>query len=130
MFKPRKIEKYGLIKGVKIYSIVKDGKELEAEVFMERLEETWDKVYDEDPIGFGIFHEGNIKYLVLVRWGNDNEIFPYVSIFKDGKWIEDMANYSFCLWDLEVFWNERNSYIKHVYSDSPDIEEYRNDFVV
>jgi hypothetical protein len=70
MFQPIKIEKYGLINGLKIYSII-----------------------------------------------------------KDGEWVQDISKHSFCLWDLEIFWKERNSYIKHVYSDSPHIGDYRKDFV-
>ena len=38
MYQPRKVEKYGLIRGVKIYSIVKDGKELEGDAFLARMQ--------------------------------------------------------------------------------------------
>jgi hypothetical protein len=60
-----------------------------------------------------------------VWWGNDNELFTSVSARSSGDWVEDPRRYSFCLWDLEVFWFERNRYIELVYRSAPDLDAYR-----
>ncbi|MDQ8201860.1 hypothetical protein [Pelagicoccus sp. SDUM812003] len=79
---------------------------------------------------FVIFHEGvALRYLVLCWWGNDNELFLDVSVEEQGKWISAGDRYSFCLWDMEVMWHERNAFIKHLYSGVHDIDAYRADLL-
>ncbi|WP_223671038.1 hypothetical protein [Kangiella shandongensis] len=75
---------------------------------------------------FAIFHDGaSAKYLVLVAWGNDNELFTTVSVRKSEHWFEDPEAYSFCLWDMEVMWAERNIYIETMYSGVESLDAYR-----
>jgi hypothetical protein len=62
---------------------------------------------------------------VLAWWGNDNELFTSVSARSTQGWVEDPRRYSFCLWDLEVFWFERNRYVELVYRAAPDLDAYR-----
>jgi hypothetical protein len=77
---------------------------------------------------FAIFHAGaTMLYLALCWWDNDNELFIAVSVQKNGRWIEDREKYSFCIWDLEVLWHERNSFIRHLYSGERNLTAYRSD---
>ena len=62
---------------------------------------------------------------MLAWWGNDNELFTSVSARSTQGWVEDPRRYSFCLWDLEVFWFERNRYVELVYRAAPDLDGYR-----
>ncbi|MBK1879557.1 hypothetical protein [Pelagicoccus mobilis] len=115
---------------LKLYTISATGAPVVPSDYLERLGE----IKNAKPIpwaqtpGFAIFHEGaSLRYLVVCWWGNDNELFNSVSVFENGSWIEDTSKYSFCLWDLEVIWHERNSYIKHLYSGTQDLNAYRED---
>jgi len=65
------------------------------------------------------------QYLVLAWWGNENELFTSVSAKTESGWVEDASRYSFCLWDLEVFWHERNYFIEHIYCANPNLQSYR-----
>jgi len=62
---------------------------------------------------------------VLAWWGNDNELFTSVSVKTALDWVEDSSRFSFCLWDLEVIWHERNYFIEFIYCSNPDLETYR-----
>ena len=48
-------------------------------------------------------------------------MFTSVSVRENGRWVEDSNRYSFCVWDLEIFWAERNIFIETMYSGDPDI---------
>lgn len=117
-------------RNLKRYTISASGKPVDSLPYQKQLDKVasglgldWDCT-----AAFVIFHEGtSLRYLVLAWWGNDNELFNSVSVEDDGQWIEDNRKFSFCLWDLEVIWHERNSYIQHMYSGNPDIEAYRTD---
>lgn len=75
---------------------------------------------------FAIFHRGSVAlYLVLAWWGNANELFTRVAVLEQNKWIEDANRFSFCLWDLEVMWHERQYFIDSVYCAEPDLASYR-----
>lgn len=75
---------------------------------------------------FAVFHDGaGAPYLVLAWWGNDNELFTSVSVKTASGWVEDPSRFSFCLYDLEVFWHERNCFIEFIDCPEPDIESYR-----
>jgi len=131
MFIPRKIETEADWldpDGVKIYSISVDGEAVDKGMFYDRLHEVkglrnieWSKTP-----AFSIFHKGESSlYLVLAWWGNDNELFTSVSVLTGSGWVEDASRFSFCLYDLEVFWYERNVYIETMYSGECSIENYR-----
>lgn len=77
---------------------------------------------------FAIFHEGeSARYLVLAWWGNGNELFTRVSVRASAVWVCEANRYSFCLWDMEVMWFERQSFIRHLYSGDPSLANYRKD---
>lgn len=131
MFKPRRTESAADWlddDGIKLYTISASGQLVDTAAYHARLAE----VKHSRPIdwagtpAFAIFHDGaGMAYLVLCWWGNDNELFTSVSVRIDEGWVEDANRFSFCLWDLEVIWHERNAFIDTLYSGKPDIQRYR-----
>lgn len=131
MFSPRTIAKnvdWLDETGVKIYTITTRDEEVEQSYFIPRLKFAkasrnldWERT-----ASFVIFHVGaTCDYLVLAWWGNDNELFTSVSVKIDDQWIEDSSRYSFCLYDMEIMWSERNIYVKTMDCSHPSLEEYR-----
>lgn len=131
MFKPRRTESSpGWLDedGIKIYTVSADNSAVNQGKYLPRLAEVKNLKAVDWPVtpAFTIFHEGaSVPYLVLAWWGNDNELFTSVSALLDSAWVEDPARFSFCLWDLEVMWFERNAFVKHVYCERPDLGAYR-----
>lgn len=133
MFKPRTLRSLPPAldaDGLKLYSISADDAPVDIDEFQARLirvKASRHLAWASLP-AFAIFHRGaSAPYLVVAWWGNDNELFTSVSVRIAGSWVEDPERYSFCLWDLEVIWHERNSFIRHLYSDQPDLTRYRAD---
>ena len=135
MFIPRNIKSDSHWRGsdgIKIYTISITDEPVDKSLFYERLASVkkekgidWPKTP-----AFVIFHKGErYLYLVLAWWGNDNELFTSVSVQTNSVWVEDPGKYSFCVFDMEIFWHERNIYIDTMYSESPNIEKYRNTYV-
>ena len=116
--------------GVKMYAISASGDPVPIPDFlpqlhaMKRQEATrWSSIP-----AFAIFHAGSsFYYLVLCQWRNENELFVRVAVKEPGGWVEQPSKYSFCLWDMDVMWHERASYIKWMYSGSPNLAAYRAD---
>lgn len=114
--------------GIKLYTISTSAEPVAQEVFRARLATVkaaravcWSATPH-----FAIFHQGAAcHYLILAWWANDNELFNSVSVLAGDGWVEDPSRYSFCLYDLEVFWDERNSYIATIDCARPDIAGYR-----
>ena len=131
MFVPRKIRTSAHWQdrdGCKLYTISADGSAVDHAIFESRLLQ----VKSARPLAWGrtphfaILHRGTSSpYLILCWWGNDNELFTSVSVLADGNWVEDPARYSFCLYDLEIIWDERNHYIQTMDRPSPDLMRYR-----
>ena len=135
MYRPRLIRPLSPssdVDGIKLYAITLAGPLTDIEAFQARLvlvkaelRLIWAKT-----ASFAIFHRGqSADYLIVGWWGNDNEMFTSVSVREGGRWVEDPRRYSFCVWDLEVFWHERNSYVSHMYSGTKDIAGYRADLL-
>jgi hypothetical protein len=135
MYRPRLIRPLSPssdVDGIKLYAITLAGPLTDIEAFQARLvlvkaelRLIWAKT-----ASFAIFHRGHsADYLIVGWWGNDNEMFTSVSVREGGRWVEDPRRYSFCVWDLEVFWHERNSYVRHMYSGTKDIAGYRADLL-
>ena len=131
MFKPRRIESDPAWldqDDVKIYTVSASGDDVDQSSYRERLKAVkqartvnWSLTPS-----FVIFHAGaSAQYLVLAWWGNDNEMFTSVSVYVDSQWIEDPSCYSFCLWDLEIMWAERNFFVEFMYCETPSLELYR-----
>jgi hypothetical protein len=114
--------------GIKIYTISARGSDVNQGQFADQLQAmksqariTWHRTP-----AFCIFHEGaSAAYLVLGWWGNDNELFTRVAVREPAVWTIDPLKYSFCLWDLEVMWHERQAFIETMYSGSSDLASYR-----
>lgn len=66
-------------------------------------------------VGFAICHQGNTSdYLVVGCWDQENEL-PLQVYLRDGSgWRVARARESFCVWDLEIIWFERNAYVETV----------------
>ena len=132
MFKPRRIETSPTWRdsdGIKLYTVSATGEIVEHCPYLEQLQiiKAQKAIDWKCTPSFAIFHEGsNAQYLVLAWWGNDNELFTSVSVRESAGWLVDSDKYSFCLWDLEIFWTERNIYIETMYSGQPNLEDYRN----
>lgn len=131
MFISRKIEsKPGWLDpdGIKIYTVSVNESAVDQSQFIDRLntvKASKNCSWPSTP-AFTIFHEGeSFLYLILAWWGNDNELFTSVSVLTDEGWVEDPSKFSFCVYDLEVFWIERNIYIGTVYCANSSIQQYR-----
>jgi hypothetical protein len=117
---------------IKLYAISVTEADFDPTVFFERLEvlKRDMKLNWRSTPAFAIFHRGmSHLYLVLCWWGNQNELFTSVSVLEQGLWVIDPTRFSFCIWDMEVFWYERSSYIKHMYSGRADLAAYRQDIM-
>ena len=130
-FKRRRIESHSHWlddDGIKIYTISVQDNAVDQSRFTERLTQMKARkpiAWQSTP-AFAIFHEGaNAPYLVLAWWGNDNELFIAVSAKIGSECIEDPLRFSFCIWDMEVLWNERNFFIETMYRTEPNLDEYR-----
>lgn len=76
---------------------------------------------------FAILHEGaERRYLVVAWWDHQNELFTSVSVSEQDGWLEDPTRWSFCLYDLEIFWAERNFFVQSLYCEAPDLQRYRS----
>ena len=80
-------------------------------------------------VGFVIAHHGEgIDYAVVSWWDRENELPTRVFARSDddGKgWRQAGGNESFCVWDLEVIWAEREAYIEtYLSGDPPDAAGY------
>jgi hypothetical protein len=131
MFRPRTIRgplEWKDADGGKIYTISASGAAVDQAPFLDRLEAVkrardlrWPATAH-----FAIFHQGSsFPYLILSWWGNDNELFNSVSVLTGQGWVEQPEKYSFCVYDLEVFWAERNIFIDTVYCPTPSLERYQ-----
>lgn len=136
MFSERRIEVLPVnvdMDGMKIYTISATGAPVDPSPYLARLQamkaarpRPW-----RDTPAFAICHDGaGARYLTLGWWGNDNEMFVAVAVTQPEGWIEDLGRYSFCLWDMEVMWHERQAFVKHMYGARADLEAYRADRLV
>ena len=114
--------------GLKLYTLSASGKPVaetpyRAELAKQKaaLELDWAHT-----AAFAIFHAGATQaYLVLCWRGQDNELRQRV-LAREGKaWVHDPLRYSVCVWDLEILWFERNSFLDTVYTTRPDLSAYR-----
>ncbi|MGH8235059.1 MAG: hypothetical protein ACREPU_12835 [Rhodanobacteraceae bacterium] len=115
--------------GAKIYTISIDHDAVDHAAFLARMVEVKAsrRVSWPETAHFPIFHCGiTFRYLILAWWGNDNELFTSVSALTESGWVERPERYSFCVHDLEVFWEERNIYIDTMLGGHADIHAYRS----
>lgn len=131
MYLPRKIESHPSwsdADGIKIYTISSQNLPVAQSPYLAQLAKVKARKFVEwtSTPAFVIFHDGaDVAYLVLAWWGSDNELFTSVSAQIESGWVEDPAKYSFCIYDLEIIWQERNYFIESMCGAKPDIERYR-----
>lgn len=131
MFKPRRIDTssdWFDSDGVKLYTVSATGNDVAQPPYLAQLQlaKSGKRIDWQHTPSFAIFHDGtNAQYFVLAWWGNGNELFTSVSVRELSGWVVDSERYSFCLWDLEILWAERNIYIETMYSGNPDLDAYR-----
>jgi len=66
-------------------------------------------------VGFVIRHQGATgDYLILCWWDNENELPTRVWVQRDEGWRPGNERESFCVWDLQILWQERNRYLATV----------------
>lgn len=117
---------------IKLYAISADGQPIDLESFQTRLavikaerKQDWASLP-----AFAIFHRGATQhYLVLCWWANDNELFTSVSVLTPTGWVENPQQYSFCVYDLEVMWFERELFIGTLDCPHPDLGAYRRRYM-
>ncbi|MCB9844801.1 MAG: hypothetical protein H6811_02280 [Phycisphaeraceae bacterium] len=84
------------------------------------------------PVGFMILHQGaGWNYVVLGTWINENELATRIwrSPRESDEWHPAESRGSFCVWDLEVMWHERNTYVRHVLREDPNLGAYMGDWI-
>lgn len=78
-------------------------------------------------VGALIRHAGRgMDYLVLVYWDNENECLVRIWVRDEGGWRAARGE-SFCVWDLQVIWHEREACVRHLLTDTPDVDGYLAD---
>ena len=74
-------------------------------------------------VGFLIDHQGNgIDYVVLGWWDRENELPLRVFVCErpgSGEWRAARGSESVCVWDLQVIWEERQSYVETILGPVP-----------
>jgi hypothetical protein len=133
MYRPRPIVSLPAdtdVDGIKVYTIAADDRAVDIAHYLPRMNAMKQArpVSWRDTPAFAICHEAaSARYLVLGWWGNGNEMFIAVAAEDATGWVEDMSRYSFCLWDMEVMWHERNAFVECMYGAVPSLEAYRAD---
>ncbi|HET6372389.1 MAG TPA: hypothetical protein VFG76_03730, partial [Candidatus Polarisedimenticolia bacterium] len=63
-------------------------------------------------LAIAIAHQGRgCDYLVMSWWGRQNELPTKVFVRDTGEWRTVRDDESFCVWDMEVLWFEREAYV-------------------
>lgn len=69
-------------------------------------------------LGFLIEHLATpLDYIVLCWWQNNNEMITRILVREAGSpWRPTDGSESFCVWDLDIMWFERNAFIRTMLS--------------
>ena len=140
-YRPRKIEKKGLIEhgewSIKLYSIVQAGTVFDASDMHRGLTlacaELPKPARDSLRLGvaFAVFHQANAgRYIVLCHWDNVNEL-PTIVLVRSPhelEWRRAQSRESFCVWDLQVMYAERQIYIDTMLTGARSVEQYLTRF--
>ncbi len=138
-YRPRSIRFHQLLSldgwRLKLYSISFDGSdvdwtEFEGGLALVRSSLPAPAIDEGRPgVGFVIAHHGEgIDYTVVSWWDRENELPTrvFARSVDDGKgWRPAAGGESFCVWDLEVIWAERDAYIStFLSSEVSDVAGY------
>ncbi len=101
--------------------------------WMEKVKESSIPTYKH---AFLIIHEAREGVLILLNWWTGENMIETKICFADFEHPTkiDSAIYDrkqlVCVWELEIFYHEREAWIKHVLSKSenPDFNTYKNDY--
>ncbi len=80
-----------------------------------------------------ILHEFNAGCFAVINWWIDkNMLQNFVYLKKSNKSnfeIYSDRGITTCVWEMAIWWHERNAWIKHVLlrNENPDVEGYLND---
>ena len=80
-----------------------------------------------------ILHEGREGCFAIINWWVDeNMLQNFVYLKKHGETgftLFSDSGISTCVWEMAVWWHERNIWVKHVLmqNENPDFEAYLND---
>lgn len=103
---------------LKIYSILHEKRTFNEKLLLQALDLSatvlpQPAVNDDRPgVGFLILHQGlTADYLILSWWDNENELPTYIFVYDKVAWRMAHSSESFCVWDIEVMWQEREFYV-------------------
>jgi hypothetical protein len=122
-FEPRAVAFAGLQQHrdwrIKVYTIVEHGCAMQWEAFAPARRLAFD-VLPEPAVAPGrpgvavlIAHASTLSpYCILAWWSRENELPTRVFVLPPGAgWRPANATESFCVWDLEILWKERELYV-------------------
>lgn len=125
---------------IKIYSICYDNVKVATtniDLAKQNLDKWLAKSTDYDlenyKIATLILHEFDGDCYAIINWWTDENMLQHFVYLSDNK---DIINYKLysekgiitCVWELEILWHERNSWINHILkNEKPDFESYLNE---
>ncbi|MFQ6006864.1 MAG: hypothetical protein ACE5OQ_15340 [Woeseia sp.] len=66
-------------------------------------------------LGFAILHQGlDCDYIVMSWWDRENELPTRTYTRTHGAWQPAGANESFRVWDIQIIWFERSTFVRAV----------------
>lgn len=109
---------------LKLYSVVFGDSDFDMARFVTGLEIATSEIPTADAsigrpgVGFAILHQGNtVDYVVVAWWDRENELPLRVFVRESEAWRPAGSSESFCVWDLEIVWFERNAYLQSILCD-------------
>jgi len=124
-YAPRTIQFCGLREGdgwkIKLYSVVYGDTSMDWDGFETGLRLAQVSLPEPNPergrpgLGFLIAHQGRTgDYVVLCWWDRENElpVRVWVRSSREEPWHLAQNSESFCVWDLEIMWAERNAWVQ------------------
>ena len=105
---------------LKLYSVRHDGTPVDWPGFEWAIETALAALPDIEPaegrpgLGLLVAHQGRTgDYLVLGWWNHENELPIEIWVRRrGGPWRPAERGESFCVWDLEVLWAEREAWVQ------------------
>jgi len=144
-YKPRYLDYLGIYKHIeftfKIYTITKSNEKPCRQIIDEVKQniagwlDKFESVQEHYNSGILLIHfAADGIYVLLSRWVNGN-ILQHKVYFKGSananeyEVISDIG-FVFCVWELAVYWHERNYWIEHILSkpSKPEFDKYFNSF--